>query len=228
MTGAGKMSSNIKRILLLIGAILLVLITLLWWHVSSRIQVVLEQPVYEQGEITCPFLAMAPPDASNLWTFAQGANANGQDLMMAVLVGIQVTYQQKGIIAALNLEAPDLRRLHEVPGVSHDDRFGLFLTELRPMAEEMAENGTITLQELADLKIWVAKRTTGSIISEPSRIETALAFIRAGGSQDTWRVSVEHVFTLLSGNIPDVKAIVTLNDMFYVMEQIDWHGLPME
>ncbi|MFT7519615.1 MAG: hypothetical protein ACI9MC_001757 [Kiritimatiellia bacterium] len=130
------------------SALGLVLIWSVWAYTTRSVT----SDVYEDGEVSCPFLAMAPPGSGDLWTFACGAESNGMNLAMALFVGAQVTYQQRGVAAVLRLEAPDLHRLREVPGISHDDRFALYLPELRERTDEIAVDGRITFQQLVELK----------------------------------------------------------------------------
>ena len=172
--------------------------------------------------ITCPFLAMNPPDPSNMWTFARGCEANGMSYQMAVLVCMQVTFFQKGLLAVLRHEAPDIYRLREVPGISHDDRYALFQPELRAMADNMASNGRLSLQDLVEMKEWVAEQV-GVEINEASRIETALLFVRAGGDFDTWTVDMEDVFRLIAGQRPHAETVVTLGKMNRARRQTVWN-----
>lgn len=171
--------------------------------------------------ITCPFLAMNPPDTTNMWSFARGCAENGMDYAMAVFVTVQVTYQQKGLLAVLRHEAPDIYRLREVRGVSHDDRYALFQQELRAKAEEAAVDGRLTLQDLVVMKEWVA-RELNVTPNEASRIETSLLFIRAGGDFETWTVGMEDVFRLIAGRRPVVDAEVTPNLLSRAREKSEW------
>ncbi|MEM9242114.1 MAG: hypothetical protein AAGB07_19255 [Pseudomonadota bacterium] len=171
--------------------------------------------------ITCPFLAMKPPDTTNVWTFARGCVDNGMAYGMALFVTLQITYQQKGLLAVLRHEAPDIYRLREVPGISHDDRYAPFLAELRPVAEGMAVDGRLSLQDLVAMKEWVAAQV-GVIPNEASRIETALLFVRSGGRVEDWTVGLDDVFLLLSGKTPSVDAVVTPDLLNRAREQSMW------
>lgn len=166
-------------------------------------------PAADDGSpITCPFLTMNPPDTTNMWTFARGCAANGMDYAMALFVTVQITYFQKGLWAVLRHETPDIYRLREVPGISHDDRYAPFQEELRAMADGMAVKGRLTLQDLVTLKEWVA-RNLGVVPNEASRIETALLFVRAGGDLGTWTVDLDDTFRLIAGQRPLAEAVVT-------------------
>lgn len=179
-------------------------------------------PAGDDGSpVTCPFLAMNPPDTTNMWTFARGCVANGMDYGMAIFVTTQITYQQKGLWAVLRHEAPDIYRLREVAGVSHDDRYVPFRDALRLQADAMAVDGRLTLQDLVGMKEWVA-REQGVIPNEASRIETALLFVRAGGSVDDWTVGLKDVFLLLSGQPPTVDAVVTPGLLNQAREHATW------
>lgn len=171
--------------------------------------------------ITCPFLAMNPPETTNMWSFARGCVDNGMDYGMALFVTVQVTYQQKGLLAVLRHEAPDIYRLREVDGISHDDRYARFQPELRAQAEEFAIDGRLTLQDLVVMKEWIATEL-GVTPNEASRIETALLFIRAGGDVETWTVSTEDVFRLIAGQRPSVDAVVTPGLMSQAREHSNW------
>ncbi|MEM9477721.1 MAG: twin-arginine translocation signal domain-containing protein, partial [Pseudomonadota bacterium] len=72
------------------------------------------EPTEGEGRaILCPFLAMNPPDTTNVWTFARGGEDNGQSYSMALIVATMVTYSQKGLWAVLRHEAPDIYRLDQ-------------------------------------------------------------------------------------------------------------------
>lgn len=179
-------------------------------------------PADDDGSgITCPFLAMNPPNTTNMWTFARGCTKNGMDYAMAIIVTMQVTYYQKGLMAVLRHEAPDIYRLREVPGISHDDRYALFQPELRAQAQQLAVDGRLKLQDLVLLKEWVANEL-GVAPNEASRIETALLFVRAGGDFGTWTVGMEDVFRLIAGLRPSVDAVVTIGLINKALAQSKW------
>ena len=98
------------------------------------------------GPIHCPFLAMSPPPAADLVRFVRGAAANGMSVPMAAYVAVDVTARQKGWPAVFRLEAPDLGRLDEVPGISHDDRYGAFLPRVEELARARESGGRLALQ----------------------------------------------------------------------------------
>ncbi|MEL6958471.1 MAG: hypothetical protein AAGL89_05900 [Pseudomonadota bacterium] len=180
-----------------------------------------EPPERDERAILCPFLAMNPPDTTNVWTFARGCADNGQAYSMALIVATMVTYSQKGLWAVLRHEAPDIYRLDQVPGISHDDLYQNHIPELREMAEVRAVDGLITLQDLVEMKEWVADQV-GVDPREASKTETALLFVRSGGDLDAWTVDLDDVFRLLSGQRPEADAFVTPEKLNKTMDQASW------
>ena len=110
-------------------------------------------------------------------------------------------WQQNGLWSVIKGEAPDIYSLDKVHGVSHCDLFSEFLPELEEMAKTKEIDGQITLQDLVEMKKWVAKQVQVEI-SEPSKIETSLLFVKAGGNLETQKVYTEDVFMLLKGIKP--------------------------
>ena len=180
-----------------------------------------EPPEGGDRAILCPFLAMNPPDTTNVWTFARGCADNGQAYSMALIVATMVTYSQKGLWAVLRHEAPDIYRLDQVPGISHDDLYQNFIPDLRQMAAERAVEGQITLQDLVEMKEWVADQV-GVVPGEASKTETALLFVRSGGDLSDWTVGLEDVFRLLSGQRPEADTVVTPGKLNQAMDAASW------
>jgi hypothetical protein len=210
-----------RRLLTRAGLALAVLLsTWALWATTTRPA---PAPAPPDAKILCPFLAMAPPPTRDALVFARGAAKNGMSGAMAAFVTLQITAQQKGMVALLRLEAPDLYRLDEVPGVSHDTRFARHLPALRAQADALAVDGRITFQQLVDLKRWVGEQEGHRIErGTASEIETSLAFLRAGGSLETWTVDVHELFTLLNGERPAVDAVVTPSDLERARAAADW------
>ncbi|MGX9355138.1 hypothetical protein ACS3SW_08235 [Roseobacteraceae bacterium S113] len=182
-----------------------------------------EPPESADNVIHCPFLAMNPPDTTNLWTFARGCVDNGQSYAMALFVATMVTYSQKGLLAVLRHEAPDIYRLDQVPGISHDDLYQDFIPELRDIAETRARDGYINLQDLVEMKEWVAEQV-GVTPGKASKTETALLFVRSGGDLNTWTVGLEDVFRLLSGQRPEAEVVVTPAKLNQAMDRASWRA----
>jgi hypothetical protein len=176
--------------------------------------------------ILCPFLRMAAPDTSSFFGFVRGCSDAGMGWSTALFVTLQVTSAQKGLGAALRGQTPDLHQLDKVPGVSHPDLYGLKLEDLRSKADERAVEGRITLQDLVELKEWLAQ-TMGVAINEASQIETALVFIRAGGDFETARVALDDVFLLLEGRAPRNGGEVNLRTILKARRMSRWQSPPV-
>ncbi len=182
-----------------------------------------EPPEGGERAILCPFLAMNPPDTTNVWTFARGCVDNGQSYSMALIVATMVTYAQKGLWAVLRHEAPDIYRLDQVPGISHDDLYQNYIPELREMAVARAVEGQVTLQDLVEMKEWVADQV-GVTPGEASKTETALLFVRSGGDLTKWTVALEDVFRLLNGQRPEADTVVTPGKLNQAMDAASWRA----
>ncbi len=160
-------------------------------------------PDCESGEakIKCPFLAIAKPSTESRTAFVNDVEKAGMDRFMANFVAVQVGWQQNGLWSVIKGEAPDIYSLDKVHGVSHCDLFSKFLPELEEMVKTKEIDGQITLQDLVEMKKWVAKQVKVEI-SEPSKIETSLLFVKAGGNLETQKVYTEDIFMLLKGIKP--------------------------
>lgn len=155
----------------------------------------------QTSAIKCPFLAISKPSTESRTAFINDVEKFGMDRTMATFVAIQVGWQQNGLWSVLKGEAPDFYALDKVHGVTHCDLFSKFIPELETMAKAKEIEGQITLQDLVEMKKWVAKQVNVEI-SEPSKIETSLLFVKAGGNLATQKVYTEDVFMLLNGVKP--------------------------
>ena len=111
--------------------------------------------------------------------------------------------------------------LDQVPGVSHCDLYQAYLPELHSMAKDREVNNQITLQDLVEMKKWIAEKEEVEII-EPSKIETALVFVRAGGNFETGKVSTEDVFHVLEGRALENPGIVSMGKMNRARAMANW------
>jgi hypothetical protein len=93
------------------------------------------------------------------------------------------TLNQQGLWAALTGRAPDVFRLEEVPGISHLDLYQFRLDGVQSRLEARAVNGEVSLQDMIEVKKWVATDTGVSNISLISKGETVLLFLLAGGDK---------------------------------------------
>lgn len=174
-----------------------------------------------KAAIKCPFLKMAMPDTSSYKAFVQDCKANGMNPLMARFVARDVAKKQKGKEAVKRGEVPDIYNLDSVPGISHCDLFTRHLPELKSQARSMEKDGWITLQHLIEMKKRVAQHEQVEI-AEPSKIETALIFIRAGGDRKTGKVKTEDVFTLLQGENPEGFGKVKASTLRKVRKMANW------
>ncbi|TNE51818.1 MAG: hypothetical protein EP343_02855 [Deltaproteobacteria bacterium] len=175
----------------------------------------------KQPVIRCPFLKIAKPTTRGLRNFAKDAKKAGMDYWMALFVAIQVTWVQKGFWAVVKGETPNIYALHRVKGVSHCDLYASYLPELQTMAKKMEKEGQLTLQDLVKMKQWVAQQEKVKI-NEPSKIETALVFVRAGGDLKTGKVRTVDVFDLLQGKAPAKGGTVTVSRMNQARNLAKW------
>ncbi|MEM6631114.1 MAG: hypothetical protein AAF694_15640 [Bacteroidota bacterium] len=151
--------------------------------------------------IKCPFLAIAKPSTKNRAAFLRDVNKAGMSRTMAMGAAIQVGVGQNGIWATLFGKAPDMYNLEDVHGISHCDRYNRYLPEVEQMLKEREIDNQVTLQDLVEVKEWIAKKERVEINSA-SRQETALLFGYAGGNLRTKRVFTEDVILLMNGSVP--------------------------
>jgi len=164
---------------------------------------------------------MAAPDTSNRRVFVRDCHRHGMARFMAFLVASQVTSKQQGLWAALRGRAPDVRALDKVPGVSHTDLYNSHRDEVDRRLEKADTDGFVTLQDLVGVKEWIADREQVEV-SEPSRIETALLFVRAGGDLSTGHVATTDVLTLLDGRAPSGGGEVTVTTLRRARKAARW------
>ncbi len=174
-----------------------------------------------EAQIKCPFLAIAKPSMESRKAFVDDVEQFGMDRSMAQFVAIQVGWQQNGLWSVIKGEAPNIYALDQVHGVTHCDLFAKYLPELEQQAKKIDVDGQITLQELVNMKKWVAQQEQVEI-SEPSKIETSLLFVKAGGNLETQKVYAEDVFTLLRGIQPERDAPINLDLMNRARALADW------
>lgn len=171
--------------------------------------------------IKCAFLRMAPPDTSNLWRFARDCQKNGLGLLEGLLVGAQVVAGQKGLLALLRGQAPDLYHLDEVKGVSHKDLYLPYLPEVKTKVNALSRNGQISLQDLADIKESIATQEKVSV-SPASKMETIILFIRAGGDLDSGLIDADDALRIIEGYEPKKNGVVTLSTLKQAAKLATW------
>ncbi|MEO1654116.1 MAG: hypothetical protein AAFU64_11250, partial [Bacteroidota bacterium] len=143
-------------------------------------------------EIKCPFLAIAKPSTKNLSSFIKDVNKAGMSYQMALGASYQVGIGQNGLWATLFGKAPDIYKLENVHGISHCDRYNRYLSDVKRLLKEREINDQISLQDLVDIKEWIAEQE-GVEINSASKQETALLFGYAGGDLETQKVYTEDI-----------------------------------
>lgn len=140
---------------------------------------------------------------------------------MAHFVTRQITWKQQGVVAALLNRAPDIERLHEVPGVSHLDLYNGFPNEVRGQLAEKDVDGRVQLDDLVAIKESIAE-LAGVDIIDSSRIETALLFVMAGGDLDSGTVATVDVLRLLDGEAVAPGANITAAKLSRARKATTW------
>ncbi len=171
--------------------------------------------------IACPFLAIVEPETSRAGAFARDCHRHGMGRWMARFVTRQVTWKQQGLIAALLGRAPDIKRLDEVPGISHLDLYTAFPTEVRSQLSTRGVDGIVNLQDLVEIKESIAE-LAGVEIIDSSRIETALLFLMAGGDLGSGTVATADVRRLLDGEAIASGATVTAAKLSRARKASEW------
>ncbi|MDW3195058.1 MAG: hypothetical protein R8G66_21980 [Cytophagales bacterium] len=174
-----------------------------------------------EAQIKCPFLAISKPSMESREAFVNDVEKFGMDRTMAQLVAIQVGWQQNGLWSVIKGEAPNIYKLDQVHGVTHCDLFSKYLPELEQLAKGLETEGQITLQDIVDMKKWVAKQENVEP-NEPSKLECALVFVKAGGNLKTQKVYTEDVFTFLQGIRPKRDAPISLDLMNEARALANW------
>lgn len=158
--------------------------------------------VSEPGEIMCPFLKIIKPRTDNMWIFLRDCRRAGVAWFFAFIFGFFIVGKQKGWGKAFMGHAPDIYALDQVPEVSHDDLFQNYMDGVKSrIAEAEDENGIITMQDLVNIKKWIAQQSNVAII-DSSKVETGLVFLGSGGEAKTGKVRGSDVIKFLQGQRP--------------------------
>ena len=153
------------------------------------------------AKIKCPFLAIAKPSMKNRRSFIEDAKKAGMSQTMAFGATMQVGFGQNGVWSTLLGKAPDIYNLENVHGISHCDRYNRHLEEVERMLKEREISGQVTIQDLVEIKEWIAKQE-GVEVNSASKQETALLFGYAGGNIATKKVFTEDLLLLMNGLPP--------------------------
>ena len=149
-------------------------------------------------DITCPFLKLIQPDTASFSSFVGDLRTNGNvGKLLASAITFETTRMQKGAWAAMTGAVPDLCALDQVPGISHKDKYNAQLDGVTSRLEAASIDGFVTLQDLVEIKKWVADVEGIADISLGSRGETINLFLCAGGDLATDKVKAANVLSIL-------------------------------
>jgi len=151
--------------------------------------------------ILCPFLRIVKPDDSGFLSFVGSLANNGLGHVSAAAVTFLVTSMQKGVLAGLRGETPDLSQLDQVRRVSHSDLYQSSPKDVSRLLTEASVEGRVSVQDLVDVKKYIAQKM-GVTPSHASKTETYIAFLFAGGNLDTGTVGLEDILAFLAGERP--------------------------
>lgn len=173
------------------------------------------------ADIKCPFLKIAKPTSTGWNAFARDCEKHGMDFGMALFVTIQTTWQQKGLWSVIRGEAPDIYTLDRVPGVSHCDLYAKYYDELEQKARAVEVNGQISLQDIVNIKKWIAE-LEGVEVMQSSKFETALIFGYAGGDLKTQKVYTNDVLLLVKSQSPTRGKVMNPTLLNEAMALANW------
>lgn len=153
--------------------------------------------------IICPFFNLLKPDTSNSIKFVADASKRGNAAYgLLAFLNYQAIVAQKGLGKALVGESLDIYNLDKIPGVSHLDLYQVRFDDVKLRFTELADiNGFITLNDMINVKKWVANDVGVTSINKISRGETVFLFNLAGGDIST-KVKASIVLDILEGKKP--------------------------
>jgi hypothetical protein len=173
----------------------------------------------EEPIILCPFFRTLEPNESNSVAFLWDVVVHGHvgvGLAKSLVFGAVVI--QQGFWTALWGGVLDLERLDEIPGISHLDLYnsqfaGVSERLLAKAVTAVDADGYITLQDLVEVKKWVAEVNSVEEINVFSRGETVFVFLGAGGSLKTNRVLATDVLRFLQSDweVKDIGSVNAVN-----------------
>lgn len=113
---------------------------------------------------------------------------------------LQVVKTQRSIQASGR--APDIYSLDRAGAISHADRYMPYFAEVKQRVRELARGGKISYEDTVGLKLFVADRSGTCPISDASKLETRILFIRAGGDLASGTVAADDWLRLVQGLTP--------------------------
>ncbi len=175
----------------------------------------------DTSQIQCPFLAISKPSTESRSAFMEDVQKAGMDQSMAFGATMQVGVSQNGLWSTLFGKAPDINNLDKVHGISHCDRYNRYTEEVGKQLKEREVDGKIGIQDLVEIKEWIAEKEGVEIISS-SKQETALLFGYAGGNLETGKVFTEDIILLINNKMPTRGGKMTLELFEKSQELAQW------
>lgn len=175
----------------------------------------------ETAQIQCPFLAISKPSTESRSAFMEDVQKAGMDDAMALGATMQVGVSQNGVWSTLFGKAPDIYNLENVHGISHCDRYNRYTKEVEFQLKEREIDGQVSIQDLVEIKEWIAEKENVEIISS-SKQETALLFGYAGGNLETGKVFTDDIILLINNKMPARGGKMTLDLFEDTQELCEW------
>jgi len=152
------------------------------------------------NEILCPLLKTIQPDTSNGLSFIEDLITKGNaGAVLATSFYFNALVLQQGLFTTLFGGVLDLERLDEIPLVSHLDLYNSQTEAVTANLTAMADaDGYVTLQDLVQIKKWVAEIQKVDPIGFISQGETVLLFLAVGGDFDENKVLATDVIKFLA------------------------------
>ena len=172
-------------------------------------------------EIKCPFLRMFMPKARNTWQFTRDCQKNGMGFFAAFGITAGTVLFQKGVLALLRGDVPDLYKLDKVKFISHQDLYLPDFEFVEERVKALSRNGQVSLQDLADIKMSIADKI-GVPVIQGSKIQTVLLFLRAGGDLDSRLIDADDALRMIKGYEPKKSGVVTVWGMARGKMLINW------
>jgi hypothetical protein len=165
--------------------------------------------------ILCPFFKTVRPNPAKSVKFLWDVVVRGNmELVLAKTLVFGAVVQQQGFFPALFGAVLDIHRLDQIPGVSHRD---LYNSQYSGVAERLLEradtDGYISLQDLVEVKKWVAEVNLVKDIGVFSRGETVFVFLGAGGNLDSNKVLAMDALRFLQSDweVDDIGSVNAIN-----------------
>mmetsp|Transcript_3033 Transcript_3033/g.10926 ORF Transcript_3033/g.10926 Transcript_3033/m.10926 type:complete len:246 (-) Transcript_3033:950-1687(-) len=176
--------------------------------------------------IKCPFYRLNLPSQDNFVQFVKDMDAGGLDVPLTIAFGVPFVILQQGLLKFITkFPGPNW---YEFDGIiphvlSHEDLCLPHLPEVQKFIRDKKDaDGTISLRDLYDMKVYVSKTFYNMQVTFASETEIYLIFLRCGGDVETGRVDAEDCLLLLEGYEPKNSGKVTYGAIKKIEEFRDW------